>query len=561
MNRFVFLTLLSVAALIALSCGDRPPSQAPRGETVVVAIPSDFDYLNPLLIQLAISREVCTQIFPTLVRPAFNPETGEISYTPSLATRWTFSDSGRTASFYLRSDAKWTDGKRVTARDFKFSYQLYADTLVASTRQHYLDDLVRDREGKLDFENGVEVPNDTTLILHFSRPLAPLIVLDHFYDLMPVAKHIFESIPPRELRAKVSELPVIGAGAFKVQSWKRQQELVLVSSESSVLPHPARLRELRFRIIPEPVTRLTELKTGAVDVVMAGGGIPPKDAAALAQSNPELEVRTVSNRYFDSIAWLTIDGDRYRDRKEIAPNFFFGDKRVRQAMTLAIDRQAILDGFMQGNGTVVSTSLSPAYKTFLDTSLRHDFNPDQALALLKDAGWTRGAGGLLEKDGRTFSFTLYTPTGIARRNYAATVIQQNLKDIGIDCKLEFSETIVLNKRQSEYRCDAVLWGLACETLPFQLIIWGSDFEKAPFNSSCFQHKRLDEVIAALGTPQYPHTELALWREYQRILHDEQPRTFLYFYDELEGFNKRVQNPQVTMLAILFNAAEWTVAPR
>ncbi|NTW50925.1 MAG: ABC transporter substrate-binding protein, partial [Chlorobiales bacterium] len=511
-----------------------------------------------LLINLSISREVCTLIFPTLVRPKFNETTGELSYAPSLAQRWEFSEDGKNATFFLRSNAVWEDGKPITSADLKFSYQLYANPSVASTRQHYVADLKKNASGEIDFETAIETPNDTTLILHFNKPLAPNIILDHFYDLMPVAKHIFEKIDPKELRSRAAEIPIVGGGPYKVAKWSRQQELVLEANSSSKLPHPGKTEKLIFRIIPEYTTRLTLLKTGQIDVMMSAGGINPKDADAVLQGNPNLVIRPVRNRSFDSIVWLNIDGDAYREKGEIKPNFFFGDKRIRQAMTYAINREAIVDGFMGAeHATIVNTSISPAYTAVIDTTLDpYAYNPDKARDLLKACGWSAGPDGILQKDGKKFSFTLVAPTGNARRNYAATIVQQNLKDLGIECKLEFAETVVFVKSQNEYRYDAALSGLSAETLPFQLIIWGSDFTKSTFNSSAFQNKRLDEVIAQLGTALPKDETLRYWHEYQQILHDEQPRTFLYYFDELEGFSKRIQNADVSMLAVLLNAYEW-----
>lgn len=550
------LALLLPLLLLSLSC----KKSAERGDAVkpiVIAIANDFDHLNPLLIQLSLSREVCIQVFPKLVLADFDEAAGEVRYLPCLATRWEFSDDGRRATFYLRSDAQWDDGQPITAADLKFSYQLYAHPAVASTRQQYVQDLLRDQDGNLDFERGVQTPNDTTLILTFNKPLAPLIILDHFYDLMPIAKHIFEKIDPKDLRAKSAELPIVGGGPFKVEKWERQKSLVLASNPRSVLPHPAKAQRIVFRIIPEYATRLAAFKTGEVDAMMSAGGISPKDLSEV-QANPNLDVLAVRARSFDSVVWLNIDGETYRNGGKIAPNFFFGDKRVRQAMTYAINRQAIAEGFMgKDRATIVNTSLSPAYKNILHPSLHgYDYNPEKALALLSEAGWRRGKSGTLEKDGKPFAITLAYPAGNQRRIYAATAIQQNLKEIGIECALSAAEAVVFNDNQNQLRYDAALSGLSAETLPFHLTIWNSDFKNTPFNSSCFQSARLDTICMRLTEPLPPETARQYWYEYQEILHDAQPRTFLYYYDELQGFNKRIKNVKVSMLAVLINAHEW-----
>ncbi len=552
--------LLSVTILFLLaglsSCNSGEKTH--RTDHITIGIAADFDYLNPLLMQLSLSREVCTLIYPSLVKPSYNETLGEIEFLPAAAASWEFDDEGRQATFHLKSNTVWQDGTPLTAHDFAYSYRLYANPVIASTRQHYLNDFIMAKDGTIDFDKSVQTPDDSTLVLHFSHAMAPEIILDHFNDLMPVAKHVYETIPASEIRMRATEIPVIGAGPFKVKEWARQQKLVLESNQLSTLPRPAATSYMSYIVVPEYTTRLTMLKSGQLDALISAGGLNPKDIGELERTNPEIIIRPVKDRYFDSIVWLTIDGNHYRKTGQVTPNIFFGNKTVRQAMTFAIDRQAIIDGFMgPEHAEIVNTSLSPAYEAIaFKPDDAYAYNPDKALQLLASAGWTPGPDGILQKNGTRFSFSLAAPVGNPRRNYAATIIQQNLREIGIDCTLSIDENLIFLKNQNDFRYDAALSGLAAETLPFQLIIWGSDFKQRPFNSSAFQHKELDRVIENLSQPLSKELQHTNWLRYQEILHDEQPRTFLYYYDELEGFNRRVENVEVNLLSTLYNAYDW-----
>ena len=555
--------MLSAAAILLLLAGISACHQNNdkiRHEQIVTGISADFDYLNPLLIQLSMSREVCTLLYPSLVKPSYDAKKGEVTFLPNAAKSWEFTENGTTVTFHLKSDAVWEDGKKVTSHDFKYSYGLYKNPKIASSRQHYLNDLLLLPDGTADIERAVETPDDSTLVLHFTKPMAQEIVLDHFNDLMPVAEHIFKAYSPDEIRSRAAEIPVVSAGPFKVKQWARQAKLELVTNPSSHLPRPATIKNMVFLVVPEYTTRLAMLKSGQIDVMISAGGINPKDISELAKSSPSIEIKPVKNRYFDSIVWLNIDGEAWRKSGKVVPNALFGDKVVRQALTLAIDRQSIIDGFMgPDHATIVNTSLSPAYREIADTSLDpYRYDPQKATALLRSAGWAPGPDGILQKNGKKFSFELAAPVGNPRRNYAATIIQQNLREIGIECRLKFDESLIFNKNQNEFRYDAALSGMAAETLPFQLVIWGSDFARRPFNSSAFQNKELDTIIAELSSPLPKERSLALWKSYQKILHDEQPRSFLYYYDELEGFNRRIKNSDVNLIATLYNAWEWSV---
>ncbi|KZK73947.1 MAG: ABC transporter substrate-binding protein [Pelodictyon luteolum] len=550
--------LLVVLLFLGTLTSCRQNNAAARKEAIIAAVSADFDHLNPLLIQLSMSREACALIYPSLVKPSYDIEKGTITFLPSAAERWEFSADGRTATFHLQPGAVWEDGEKLTAEDFKYSYTLYANPATASTRQHYLEDLLLNADGSPDIARSIETPNDSTLVLRFRRPLSPAIILDHFNDLMPVAEHVFRKYSPDEIRSRAAEIPIVGAGPYRVLKWARQEKLVLESSPSSTLPHPAVTRQLIFLVVPEYTTRLAMLRSGQVDAMLSAGGINPKDVPDLSTMAKDVVIRPVKDRYFDSIVWLNIDGEVWRRQHLVKPNPLFGDKMVRRALTLAIDRQSIIDGFMgPEHAEIVNTSLSPAYRQITDTSLDpYAYDPGKASELLTAAGWTPGPDGILRKAGRRFTFELAAPVGNPRRNYAATIIQQNLRQIGIDCRLRFDESLIFLKNQNEFRYEAALSGLAAETLPFQLIIWGSDFEKRTFNSSAFQNQRLDAVIEALSGPQQPALELALWKEYQQILHRDQPRTFLYYYDELEGFSSRVENADVNLIATLWNAYDW-----
>ncbi|MBV5290306.1 ABC transporter substrate-binding protein [Pelodictyon phaeoclathratiforme] len=554
------LTVAGILLLLAEISACQQKNDKIRKEQIVIGVSADFDYLNPLLIQLSMSREVCSLLYPSLVKPSYDEKKGAITFRPNTAKSWEFSGDGKKATFNLRSDAVWEDGKKVTSHDFKYSYALYKNPKIASSRQHYLNDLLLLPDGTADIERAVETPDDSTLVLHFSKAMAEEIVLDHFNDLMPVAEHLFKAYSPDDIRSKAAEIPVVSAGPFKVKEWARQSKLELVTNPTSHLPRPATIKNMVFLVVPEYTTRLAMLKSGQIDAMISAGGINPKDIRELVKSSPSIVIKPVKNRYFDSIVWLNIDGESWRNSHKVVPNALFGDKVVRQALTLAIDRQSIIDGFMgPEHATIVNTSLSPAYREIADTSLDpYGYNPQKATALLRSAGWAPGPDGILQKNGKKFSFELAAPVGNPRRNYAATIVQQNLREIGIECHLKFDESLIFNKNQNEFRYDAALSGMAAETLPFQLIIWGSDFAHRPFNSSAFQNRELDTIIGELSRPLPSVRSLALWKSYQKILHDEQPRSFLYYYDELEGINNRVKNTNINLIATLYNAWEWSV---
>ena len=281
--------------LLAVMTACRNNSAELRSTRIIAGISADFDYLNPLLIQLSMSREVCSLLYPALVKASYDETKGRITFLPNAAKSWDFSSDGKTVTFHLRSGAVWEDGVKVTSHDFKYSYTLYKHPKIASSRQHYLNDLLLLPDGTADIERAVETPDDSTLVLHFNKPMDSEIVLDHFNDLMPVAEHIFKSIKPDEIRIKASEIPIVGAGPFRVKKWTRQTKLELVTNPLSQLPRPAAINTMIFLVVPEYTTRLSMLKSGQIDAMISAGGINPKDIKELTRTSPSIVIKPVKN--------------------------------------------------------------------------------------------------------------------------------------------------------------------------------------------------------------------------------------------------------------------------
>jgi peptide/nickel transport system substrate-binding protein len=171
-------------------------------------------------------------------------------------------------------------------------------------------------------------------------------------------------------------------------------------------------------------------------------------------------------QYVPSTTWEHIDFGINRGDNEPS---FFDDVRTRQAVAYAINRQQIIDNVLFGKTTVMNTYVPSDHPSYPgDSELEpYDFDPEKAKQLLDEVGWTVGADGIREKDGRKFSMTFYTTQGNATRQATAEIIQQNLKDVGIEITLEFVPgPEVLFKEGAEGILDGRIFDMA-------LYAWGS----------------------------------------------------------------------------------------
>ncbi|NOY05930.1 MAG: ABC transporter substrate-binding protein [Chlorobi bacterium] len=551
-----YSTLLLLFSLLLSSCGKKSGSKSedPRPGTAVVAIMGDVDNFNPVVSAELIASQVNDAIFPQMFDVKFATGEGRLVYGPMLVKSWEFLNGQKDIRLDLRGDVYWEDGVRVTAEDIKFSYGLYGNPEVSSPRQNYVRNMIW-TNGKFDVDKSIEIINDSTLIFHF----------DHTYptqlfhlNLPPIPKHIFQNADLRTLDSNPANARPLSAGPFRLEKWIRQQEIILARNPKCNLPYPAKLQRVILRVISEPVTRLTELKKGTIDMMWP---INPEDVQDLQLNYPSIRIETMPPRVYEYVGWANIDFKAWNEsgRKVVKPHPLFGNKRVRQALTYGINRQEIIDGFLGGYGQLATSDISPIFRWAYNFDLKpYPYNPEKARNLLAMAGWTDTDGdGILDHNGRKFEFTLRYNAGNARRAYAANIIQDNLKKLGIIVKIEAVEGVVFYEKIARKEYDAFLAGFSVGLAIDPSDRWGSDIRN-PMNHAGFMNTRVDELIR-YGQNVKSYLEAApFWKELQAILHEEQPFTFLYWIEEIVGINNRLQNTKVGILGAMNEMWNWTI---
>jgi peptide/nickel transport system substrate-binding protein len=566
-KRLLLLALLVSVSLTACkkkSAEEKSPDGAAgktgMATTAVATDIGDPDYLNPVISSSAPASNAYSLMFSGLVLGVFDTTKGFLVYKPSLAKRWEVAKDNMSIVFYLRNDVKWTDGQSLTAQDFKFTYDLIGDTIIASSRQAQLEDMIQKKlpngETIPDVEKSIEVLNDSTVKVNFQEPIGEGRMLFQC-ALGIVPKHIYSKVDRKEFKsAEFNEKPLVTCGPFKFEAWKRKEEFSAVTNPAYNLPAPAKLPRFMIRNIPDYTSRLTQLKTGAVDVVEA---IKPEDAIKIEKENPEIEMKAQKHRIFSYMMISNIDPDEYQKGGKIKPNAYFGTKKTRQALVHGIDRESVLQGFYYGKyAQIMASPISPAFKWAVrDDSKPHKYDPALAKKLLAEDGWKMGSDGILEKNGKKFSFTLHSANGAAAGAYMAPIIQRNLKELGIDMKIQMDEGSLLLKNTREHKFDAALLALSVQ-LEVDLSLFGSDLKKYSFNSTGYQNKRVDELQAKGIAEIDPLNAAKYWKEFQDIFYDDVPFVPLFWTNRTVGYNKRIQGTNPDILSVYTDVDVWTL---
>jgi peptide/nickel transport system substrate-binding protein len=355
---------------------------------------------------------VCQFIGASLV--ARHPETSE--YVPYLAESWTKSADGLTYEFKLRKDVKFHDGTPLTAKDYAFTFMRAIDPATKSpTAGQTLVGL-----------KSAEAVDDYTLRLNMSMPNSVLIdSLSNTCYLQPLPQAAVEKMGDDFGRSP------IGTGPFKFKEWVTGEKIVLERNPDfnwgPAFTHGSApyIETLEFRIIPEYATRVAALESGDVDLA----DVETKDVKRIEDLGKYQVYKSISP---GSGVHVEMNSTR-------PP---FDELRVRQALNYAVDRKAIVQAVSNGLGVPLYGPLTPSTMGYWPGAeyVGYPYDPAKAKALLTEAGYKPNASGIMEKDGKSLSFTLLT---YGTQGKTGEILQQQFKDIGVEVKLQNVEYGVL----------------------------------------------------------------------------------------------------------------------
>jgi peptide/nickel transport system substrate-binding protein len=466
---------------------------------------------------------------------------------PALAQRW---DTVRVApdtlelTFHLRRDVRWHDGVQVTAEDVRFTYERMIDPKVGFPRRGFLS----------LWSPRVEVVD--SFAMRF-RVRAHADFLDFWTWDVILPAHLLGAVPPADLRNHPYGLSPVGNGPFRFVRRVPGQELVLEANPAfpDALGGRPYLDRVVFRTVPDASARLTEFLTGAVDLTEV-----QLDHVERARQRRGSHVAAHASWKFTQIVWNT----------RRPP---FDDARVRRALSLAIDRQALVDGVLDGHGIPGRWTVTPAHWQFAgddpETELRHD--PDGARRLLAEAGWGDGSGdGVLEDArGRPLRFTLLTFREDATHHQTATVVQAQLRRIGVDVQIRVLEEGTLmtqlegrldarGERRRDF--DAVLTRWEHGPRSDETYFLHSRYRDDPLAIPGFADPRADGFMDTLAVTLDREAARPLWRDYQRLMVQEAPVTVLFYETPVAARAGQLQGVVMDARGPFVTAQKWWLAP-
>ncbi|PZG43242.1 4-phytase [Spongiactinospora gelatinilytica] len=475
------LIALSVAfgMLTAAACSAPKGPAAPAGKaedgTFVIGMSSEFDNLSPVL---GFSPDGGSMMFDGLMT-----RSPDLTLKPSLATAPPeISEDGKTVTFTLRQGVKFHDGKPLTSEDVEYTY-----------------------EALLDPKNNSPIRGDYAAIKEVAAPDPAKVVFRLNHPYAPLPQRTTLGIVPKGTLEKTKP---VGSGPYKFVSWTPGDKVVLEANKDYWGGAPA-ISRLVLAFAPDDNVRATRLRAGEFDATV----LPPKAAAGF-RGQQGLTVYDAHTADYRGVSWPM--------KQPVT-----GDKAIRQAVDLAIDRQAIVDAILAGAGTPAYGPISP------DTAWHNPVvtgktDQEAAKRLLDEAGYKPGADGIRAKDGRRAEFTLMYPAGDSLRKELALAVASDAKKIGIAVEPAGLDWDAIEPRMAK---DALIMGYGSPYDPdyinyemFHSKYAGEGF----FNPGHYNNPKVDELLDQGRESADDAVRKQAYRDFQKIIHDDQAWTYIVF---------------------------------
>ena len=432
MRHFRLLCVLALAGCV----GSESTSGKGGGGTLVIASGGDPDVLIPSLVATTQAAEITDLIYERLadIGDSLNI-VGDRGFTPRLADHWTWAPDSLSIAFHIHPRAKWHDGQPVRSNDVRFTVQSTRDSTLGSPIASVITNI-----------DSVSTPDSATAVFWFKKRI-PQQFYDATYPLSIMPEHVWKGIPPSQWKSSEAARHPIGTGPYKFVRWTPKASVELAADTSNYRGAP-KLARVIWSIAPDFGTAQTRFLSGESDFFEM---VRPETITEIAK-HPNLRVKT-----YPGLSYFFVQFNLRDPRDHNKPNGLFGDRELRRAITMAVNRPPIVRSVFD---SLAVPGLGPTVRAYPTTDPNLEqipFDLARSRQLLDSLGWRDANGdGVRERKGRTLEFTLSVPSTSKARVQMAVLVQEQLRQAGVKVDVEQMDFASLVEREKKRAFDAVI---------------------------------------------------------------------------------------------------------
>ena len=500
-----------------------------QGDWLVRHFTAEPRTLNPVTSTDYYSQMVHGYLFDTLID--VDPDT--LEFKGKLAESWTISEDRLTITFKLRKGMVWSDGKPITTDDILFSYETIKNPEVDATRTlGYFKDVEH-----------VKALDDLTVEFKFRKPYFKSFEVAGGGYMTIIPRHVYEFTDAEAFNAIRDKL--VGSGPYVFESWEPGQQVVL-KRNPLYYGRPYHFDKIVFKIVVDDTAAYQKCKAQEMDwmAMSAEKYVFAEDDKDFESHYKRLQYKTPYNGY----SFIGYNQN----------NKLFQDRRLRLALTHLVPRERMKKDILYDLVDVVSGPFwmgSELVKVPIQADPAIEpwpFDPVKAVQLLTEAGWRDTDGdGVLDKDGKPLKFTLMMGQGAPTLLDIGSMVKEEMGRVGVKMELTQLEWSVFEERLNERKFEAVMlsWGGgSIEGDPYQ--IWHSDsIANRGSNFISFRNAEADRLIEAARVEFDRTKRNEIYHKFHRLLHEEQPYTFLFGRRSLAAVHRRFEDVRIHALGL------------
>ena len=532
MIRLHTLIPFSACLLLLLACERAKETCTACGTAVIAAVGEPTTILPPLVYE-TVGRDIGDLIFERLadLEAGGSPvDTG--AFIPRLASRWETLDS-LTWRFHLRRDARWQDGRPVTAEDVRFSFDAFSDSVL-------------DAPARLSLVNRlkVEVEDARTVIVRFAKP-SPEQLYDATFHVRIIPAHIWSTVPRGSWVADTNSGRMVGSGPYRLRRWKRGQHLVLEADTTGARrPHIGRLV---WRFTGNPDAALNLVLSGEADLLETVGS--PQDASRF-EGDTLFELRSYPAAMYGFLAFRVAD-----HQGKAHP--LFGNRDLRRALSYGVDRTTVARALF-GEATEAPRGPMSQLLWINDRKVAVlPFDTAAASRLLENSGWRRGVSGLRMRSGQPLAFDILVPSSSGMRKQAALMLQESWRRLGARVSVSAVDFPVFQERIARGRFDTYIGAYLDQPSARSLADAWTRAGWAGANYGRYANPVFDSLLEYAGRIPEPEAAKALYRAALDTLNADAPAIFLYAPSTVAAIRRTFGQVHINPYSWISEVPDWT----